>query len=155
MGGNLSERDKDEGALGKAWMRDFEAVLADVLAIEHKDVEVERARTIGDAGRAVAAELVLDGEQGLQQSVWGKVCFKRNDGVEEAGLGGKAYRLGGVKRGLGSDVADGCEARNGSGESCFRRPGAAGKVGAEADVCGWHESQIIATASTNPRAELA
>jgi CO/xanthine dehydrogenase Mo-binding subunit len=75
MGSNLSERDKNEGALGKARMRDFEAVLADVSVIEHQNVEVERARAVGDAGRAVAPELVFDGEQGLQQIVRSELCF--------------------------------------------------------------------------------
>jgi len=55
MRGYLAERDEDEGALGHARVRDFEAGQADVDVVEEKDVEVERPGAVGDSCRAVAA----------------------------------------------------------------------------------------------------
>jgi len=125
-------------------MRNFEAGLADRLDAVDQQIEVQRARAVGDAGAAVASELLLNGQQGEKQIVRAEFRFERNDGIEEAGLGGEAYGFGGVEQRLGGYATEGCEAGGGGGESSLRRASNAGEIGAEADVCGWHEFQLIA-----------
>ncbi len=74
----------------------------------------------------------------MEELVGSEIGFERDDGVEEAGLinnfVGEADGRGGVERGTGGEVAEGCETRGGRDESGFRRTGGAGLVGAESDV---------------------
>ena len=113
---------------------------------EEEEVEIERAGAVGDACGAVAPEVFLDGEQALEQRARGEACFKRDDGVEEAGLLGEADGRGGVERGARGDVAEGGEALGCGGECGLRRAGVAGQVGAHANVGGVHCFQGIADA---------
>jgi len=55
------ERDEDEGALGKARMRDLEIEFADDEITDEENVEIESAGAVGDAGGTVASKLALDG----------------------------------------------------------------------------------------------
>ena len=70
--------------------------------------------------------------------------FQGNDGVDEAGLRGKAHRLSGVKRRAGGEAAQGLKAQRGRGERGRRSAGAAGQVCAHPDVGGRHRFQSIA-----------
>lgn len=142
MRGYLAERDEDEGALGHARVRDFEAGQADVDVVEEKDVEVERPGAVGDSCRAVAAEFELDGEKAVEQGLRGKIGFECNGGVDEAGLMGESNGIGAVKRGASSDAAEGRKAQSGSGESDLRGTCGAGKICAQADVSRVHGSRV-------------
>jgi hypothetical protein len=112
----------------------FEAGLAEDEVVVEENVEIEGARTVRDGGGAVAAKLVLNDEESVEEIARGERCFEREDGVEEAGLIGKADRLSGVKRRAGGDAAEGGEALGGCGERGLRRAGGTGEVGAEGDV---------------------
>ena len=80
-------------------MRDFQAGLGeDEIAVE-ENVEVEGAGAVRDGGGAVAAEVALDGEEGVEEIARGEMRFEGDDGVEEAGLVGEADGRGGVERG--------------------------------------------------------
>jgi hypothetical protein len=103
---DFGERDEDESAGSKAGMGNFEVGLGDDLIAEEENVEVECARSVGEAGCAIAAEFTLDGEEVLEQGAGGEVGFDGNDGVEEAGLVGKAYRFCGVERGSSDEAAE-------------------------------------------------
>ena len=156
MGSDFGEGDEDEGALGEAGVRDFEAGLReDEIAVE-KDVKVEGAGTVGEGGGAVAAEEALDGKERFEEDARGERGVECNDGVEEAGLinktGGEADGGGGVKRGAGSDAAEGGEVIKCSGESGSGRAGGAGQVCAEGDV---HEGHGTRLAELARQAELA
>ncbi len=132
------KRNEDEGTLGEARMGNFEIELPeDEIAVE-KNVEIERAGAVGNGSRAVAAEFTLDCEQGVEKLTRGEVGFKRDNGVEEAGLIGKADGSGGVERRPGGDVAEVCKVVDGMSECGFRRAVEAGKVGAEGDVSEKH-----------------
>ncbi len=132
------EGDENKGALGKTRVGDIEAGLAnDQVSIED-DVEIERARAIGRAGDAVAAEFALEGEKRAEKLEGGEIGFKSDDGIEKARLLGEAGGRGGVERGARRDVADGGEASGGSGERGFRRAGRAIEVGAKSDKCDGH-----------------
>lgn len=79
-------------------MRNLQPRLMELDAAEEQNVEIERARTIRYARRAVAAELLLDPEQAFKQLPRLQVRLQRDDGVNEARLRGEAHRLGAVER---------------------------------------------------------
>lgn len=148
-GSDFVERDKNEGALGEARMRDFKAGLAeDEIAIE-EDVEIESARAVGECGSAVAAEVALDGEEGIEEIARGERGFKSENGVEKAGLIGVSDGSGGVERRAGHNAAESGETRGGCGESGLRRTGRTGQIGAEGNDGTRHFSSVA------ERAELA
>ena len=90
-GSDFNEGDEDKGALGEAGMREFEVELREDEVSVEEEVEVEGARAVGEAGGAVAAEEALDGKQGVEEDARGEIGRESNDGVEEAGLGSKAW----------------------------------------------------------------
>jgi len=138
IGGDFRERDKDEGALRQARMRNFEGRLRrDEIAVE-EDVEVEGARAIGDGARTIASKTALDGEKRIKKWVRSEAGFKGDHGIEEARLIGEADGLGGIERGTRGDTAQRANVLEGSGERCVGRAGEAGKVGAESDVSEGH-----------------
>lgn len=128
VGSDFGEGNEDEGALGEARVRDFEAGLQEGEIAVEKNVEVEGAGSVGDGGGAVAAEVTLDGEQGVEQGARGEIGVEGDDGVEKAGLRRESDRRSGVKRGAGGDAAEGGEALGGCGECGGRRAGGAGEV---------------------------
>ncbi len=111
--------------------------MKDEIAIEDQ-VEVERARAVGDSAEPVAAEFLLEGEESAEELEWRERSFKSEGSVEKARLIGDADRCSGIERGAGGDAADGSEARNGGGECDIGRARGAGKVGAEGDGCEGH-----------------
>jgi hypothetical protein len=138
IGSDFVQRDEDEGALGEAGVRDFQAGLGeDEIAVE-ENVEVEGAGAVRDGGGAVAAEVALNGEECGEKIARGKIRFEGEDGVEEAGLinkaGGETDGGSGVERGARGDAAEGGEALDGGGERGFGRAGGAGEIRAEGDV---------------------
>ena len=138
MGRDFIERHEDEGALGEARVRDLKAgVCEDHVAVENK-VEIEGAGAVGRAGGAIAAEFEFDGEKRVEQIAWGKMGFKSDNGVYEAGLVGESDGRGGVERGTHGDVAERGEALGGGGESGFGRARWTEDVAAEGDGCGRH-----------------
>jgi hypothetical protein len=87
-------------------MRDFEAGFREDEVGVEEEVEVEGAGAVGEGGGAVAAEEALDGKEGLEKDARGEIGREGDDGVEEAGLIGKADRRGGVERGAGGDAPE-------------------------------------------------
>ena len=130
-GRDFIERNEDEGPLGEVRMGDLEIEFAEDEIVVEKKVEVESAGAVGNAGRTVAAEFALDGEQGMEKLIRDETGFERDNGVEEARLIGEPDGRGGVERGARCDAAKGGEARGGRGERGFGRAGGAGQVGAE------------------------
>ena len=61
--GNFCQRDKHKEAVVEAWVRDIQPVLIDDQVLVHQHVEIERARAPPLLLRAIATEVVLDGEQ--------------------------------------------------------------------------------------------
>ena len=110
LGRNLRQRDERKGALGEPRVWNFEPRLAHGHAVHEQDIQIERARAIGDGGRAVAAELALQAEQRLEQRARGEIGFERDGGIEKARLGGETDRRGGVERGAGGDAAQAIQA---------------------------------------------
>lgn len=140
-GRDFRQGHEDEGALGEAGMGQLQAGLAEAEVAEEKQIEIEGAGAVGQAARAVAAVPGLDGEQAHEQSARGKAGLQGDDGVDEAGLVRDADRRGGVKRRPGADLPERGERVERGGEGGLRSAAGAGKVGAEADVCGAHSSQ--------------
>ena len=103
---DFGERDKDEGSLGEAGVRDFEVELRKDEVVVEEEIKVEGAGAVGEGGGAVTAEAALDGEKSVKERARCEIGFKGNDGVEEAGLIGKADGRGGVERGAGGDAAE-------------------------------------------------
>ncbi len=134
IGSDFGERDKDEGALGKAEMRDYEAGFGqDEIAIE-EDIEVEGARTVEDGARAITAEQALDREKSFKEGARREIGLNGDDGVQEARLIGKADGLGGIERGTRGDAAERGDLLESSGEGSIGRASGAWEVGAEGDV---------------------
>jgi len=95
---DFMERDEDKGALGKAWMRDFQGGFAENQVAIEEDVEIERARAVGKSCDAVAAEFALEGEKSAKELERAKIGLKGNDSVEKSGLIGETDGRGGVER---------------------------------------------------------
>jgi hypothetical protein len=65
---------------------------------KEQNVQVEGPRAVAQAGRAVPAELVLDGQQAFEQLPWRKVRLQFDDGIDETRLAGESDRLGAPER---------------------------------------------------------
>lgn len=138
VGCDLVERNEDEGALGKARMRDFESGLTEhEIAIEN-EIEIEGARAVGDGVEAVAPEFLFDGKECAEELKWRERGFKRGGGIEEARLIGKTDGRGGVERGAGGDAAERAETRERGGERDIGRSGGAGQIRAKGNVSDGH-----------------
>lgn len=118
--------------------------MKDEVSVE-QDVEIEGARAIEYAGRAVAAEFALDEEERVEERGRGEIGFEGHDSVDEARLRGESHRRGGVKGGTADDAADGGKAIDGGGEGSLRRPGGTSDVGAHPDVSGLHVLRVTRT----------
>lgn len=75
-------------------MRNHQPWLAGRAVVEEQNVQIERARAVDDAGRPVASELQLNGQQAKQQSFRLKFRLQRNHGIHKTGLLGESHRLG-------------------------------------------------------------
>ena len=144
MGRYFVERNENEGALGQARVGNFEIRFADAEIVVEENVEVEGAGAVGEAGGAVAAELLFDGQQGVEQLARSEYCFKGDDGVDKAGLRGEADGRGGIERGAADDATKRGKARGCGGQRDVGQAGVAGQVRAHSDVSGVHPLQGIA-----------
>jgi hypothetical protein len=142
VGCNLLERDENKLSFREAGVGNVEIAFVENECAVEKDVEVERAWAISNAGGSIAAEVSFDVEKGVEESSGGKSGLERNHGIDEARLLGKPHRLCGVKGRAADDAADGVEAISGGGEGDFRRTGRTGDVGAHPDVSGLHDSRV-------------
>ena len=86
-------------------MRDFEAGCGENQVAIEQDVEVECAWAVWRARGAVAAEVELDREKTVQQIARRKMRFKRDDGIQKAGLIFKSDGRSGVERRTRGDAA--------------------------------------------------
>jgi len=77
----------------------------DFVAVEEQ-IEVDDAGAFWWGCGAVAAHLLFDGEEGLEEVFGGEICFEEGGGVEEVGLV-KVADGGGVVE--GGDFGDGAE----------------------------------------------
>jgi len=139
--GDLGEWDQDEGSLGKARVRDFESRLVEDEVAEEENIEVEGAGAVGDAEGALAAEVVLNGEKGFEERARRHIRFERENCVDKAGLAGEPDGRGRVERRPRGDAAQSLQAQGGGNQRTFWGAGAAGQVGAEADVGSGHPFQ--------------
>lgn len=121
-------------------MRNFQPILIEFDVVEQQNVEIECARTVGNARRAVAAEPLLDLEQAFEQPARFQGRFQLDDGIDEARLRGETHRLGAVERRAMLQAAQGPKPRSRSRQRCLRRAGPAGQIGAHPDVGRAHES---------------
>ena len=140
---NLIKGDQDKDAVSEARVRNGEISLTDADIIHEQDIQVERARAVGDVHAPIAAELVLDFTQCIEQLMRGQSGFKSDDCIEKAGLGGIAHRRRRVQGGFRLDVAEFGKSFDGNGERIHRFPGSAGEIGSECDVCRAHGFQSI------------
>ena len=99
------ERDQNESALRQTRMGNYQAWLADDQIAEKQNVQIEGARTIGDAGCSISSKFLFDCEEPIQQGLRVEDCFEGDNGIDEARLVGKSYRLSGVKRRSTRNVA--------------------------------------------------
>ena len=156
IGRDFVERHENEGAAGKAWVRDFKPRLAENHIAIEQDVEIERAWAVGRAGRAITAEFDLDREKAVQQFLWRKMRLHRDHGVREAGLICESDGRGGIKRRARGDAAKGGQAFGSGDEGGLRRAGRAEKVGAECDVGEGHpDNRLTESAGLAELAGLA
>jgi hypothetical protein len=144
-GSDFGEGYEDEGALGEAGMRNFEAWLGENEIAVEENVEVEGAGAVGDSGGAVTTEEALDEEKGSQEGARGERGVKGDNGIEEAGLIGEADGGSGIQRGVRGDASDGRKLREGRGEGGVGMTSRAGKVGAEGDVGEGHAGTRVAS----------
>jgi hypothetical protein len=142
---DFGEGYEDEGALREAGMRNFKAGLRkDEIAVE-ENVEVEGAGAVGDGCVAITAEEALDEKEGGEEGSRSQRGIKDDDGIQEAGLMGKADRGSGIERRTRGDTSDGGELREGGDERGIGMACEAGKVGAEGDVGDGHAGMRVAS----------
>jgi hypothetical protein len=132
------ERNEHKSSLGETGVGDVEIGFVKNQGTKQQDIQVEGAGPIGNAGRAVAAELALDAEESSEEGRRRKVRFEGDGGVDESWLSGKSDGRGGIEGRPADDPADGGEALDGGGERGFRRTSWAGNVGTHPDVSGLH-----------------
>jgi hypothetical protein len=73
-------------------VRDLELRIANLNVVKKQDVEIERTRAVANLAGPVAAELVLDGQQAVEQCARFQFGFERNHRVDESRLSGEADR---------------------------------------------------------------
>jgi len=138
------ERNQDESALRQPRVRNLKTRLADLHVPEEQNIQIERARAVGDGAGPVSSKLLFDGQQAFQQLLGLKLCFQGDHRVDKARLRGKSDRFGGVERRPAGDVTERFKTGGSCGESGLRRACTTGDVRAHGDVRGWHEFKTIA-----------
>src|SRR4029079_14427452 len=95
-GWDFGEGGQHEGALMHAWMRYHELRVGNALVAEKEEIEIERARRIGEA----AAPLVrgLQRLERVQQLVRAQRGLDGRDGIDEIGPGRKRARRCAIER---------------------------------------------------------
>ena len=136
------KRDENEGTLGEARMRKREIELGQDQIAHQDQVEIEGAWAVGSGACAIAAEVVLDGEEELEELMRRESGLKSENGVDEPRLLSEADRRSGVERGTSGDGAECFKARCCCGESGFGRAGLTGEIGAESNVGEGHNSRL-------------
>ncbi len=136
---NLRHGQEYEGTLGHARVRQLKISGAQNEIAVEEQVEVEGARSLGNAVGAVAAEGAFDFEEVVEQGLRPERRFEGDGGVEESGLVGVSDWLGLEVRGFGCEAAQFGELEDGRVEGLAGRSGGAGKVGAEGEVGGFHK----------------
>ena len=144
---NLVQRNERKGAFSQPGMGKFQIRFTEAKVSHEKDIQIERAGSVGHSGGAVTAELEFDVEEAFEQGVRREAGFECNDGVDESRLVGEADGGRGIQ---GRPVKDAAESRQTRDRLAQRRGGwadGAGKVGAHPDVSRAHELQGISTGS--------
>ena len=95
---NLAERHQHKRPLCQPGMRNLQSRLADFEIAQEQNVQVQRARSVRESRRPVAAKLLLDGQQPIEQFARLQLRFQRHHRVHKPRLRGKAHRRGGVER---------------------------------------------------------
>lgn len=109
------ERDENKLSYRQAGVGNIEIGLVEDQCAVEKDVEVKSAGSVLKAGRAIAAEITLDLEKGVEQSSGGKSGFQSNHGIDETRLIGETDGLRGVKGGATGHAANGVESLGSGG----------------------------------------
>lgn len=151
IGCNLGQWNQDKSAGSEPRVRNVQVELVKDIVAEEEQVQVQRARPIGNACAAVAPELTLDPEQAFQQAARAEFGFEGHNGVHEAGLVGVSHGFGGVDRRAADNAAQGPQAFC----RCFKRgvgrPEGCGHVPAHANVGNLHPNRL----SREPRERSA
>ena len=143
-GSNFCERLKNEKTVRDAGVRQLQAGRVAREPVHGQQVEVERARSAGDAGGAVATKGVLDVEEALEERFRLKIGFQRYDGIGEVGLIQVADRIGLVEAGSrGNETASG-HGKNGGRKGCRRGTGRAWDICSERDIGCMHRAPSLA-----------
>lgn len=115
-------------------MGDHEPRLIHLNASQKQNVQIERARTVGYRCGPVAAELLLDPEQGIEQRPGLQVRFQSHNGVYKTRLLCETHRFGTVERRSMRDAPQRFKPFGSGRQRSLGRSGPAGQVGAHSDV---------------------
>ena len=125
-------------------MGKLKARLADCQISKYQHIQIQRSRSVANAGGPVAAKLMFDAEEAFEQCLRVEAGLKGDDRVQKMRLIGEAHRLGGIERRARYNATERFEARGGSGQRSFGRTRAAGQVCPHSDVGGLHTIKTIA-----------
>lgn len=131
FGGNLGQRRENEAALGEAGMRQGEPGRADDEVAEQEQVEIERARAVGQVTGAVATVVAFRGEEEVEQRFRIERGGQGDGCVHKGGLVCKADGFGAVERGSRSDCAGASEIVHRGDDGLLGRAGGRGEIGSE------------------------
>ena len=142
--GDFGEGSENEAAFVQGGVRECEFGRGDdpmrsVLVGVEKEIEIDDAGALGGNGGAVAAHVVFDGEEAVEEVEGGQTGFEQSGGVEEARLVEIAHGVGGMEAGDGDDASESGEAAKGFTEVVGGRTEGGGKIGAEGDGSGHSE----------------
>jgi hypothetical protein len=94
---NFGQWDQDEGAFSQARVRNLQTRLAELDVAEEQNVEIKRSGAVADGTRAVAAKLLFDGQQLVQEMPGLQVGLERYHSVDKSWLADESNRCGGIK----------------------------------------------------------
>lgn len=136
---DLTQRGEDEKTLSEPGVRNLEVGLIELDVAEQQNVEIERARTVGNAGRTVAPELLLDGQQCVEQIAGFKIGLEFDNGIHKSRLIGESHWACTVNRRSAGDAAERSEPLRCRRQRCLRRSSQARQVRAHRDVGSPHD----------------
>ena len=125
-------------------MRNIKVWLMNYLVTIEENIEVQSPWAIANFRRAVAAELTLDLEQGLEKLEWLEVGLEFDNCIHEARLAGDPDRRGGIEARAPGQTAQPGKPFRGFSECGLRPPRAAGDVAAHPNVDQRHGFQLTA-----------
>jgi len=125
-------------------MRNLQPRFTDRQVADKQDVQVQSSRAVGKPRRPVPAELLLDGQQSLEELPRLQLRLQRQDRVDKMRLAGKPNGISSIERRPANCPAQRFEAQGRCLQRILGSPCPTGQIGAHSDVGSVHPFQSTA-----------